>query len=80
MRRLFLHAILEEGFINSFTYTYIKENGHIELIGSLSDVRDYTIIYFDMNNSLVSIEKDVEGLSLDAGESTILSLSALRAL
>ncbi len=58
----------KKGFIHSFTYTYIKENGHIELIGSLSERQGYTIIYFDMNNSLVSIEKDVEGLSLDAGE------------
>ena len=58
----------KKGFFHSFTYTYIKESGAVELIGSLSERQGYTIIYFDMAENFVSIEKDVEGLSLEAGE------------
>ncbi|MEG1395014.1 MAG: alpha-galactosidase [Clostridia bacterium] len=58
------------GFFHSFSYGYISQGGNSDLllIGSLNERSGYTIIYFDMNNSKIIIEKDLEGLVLEKNE------------
>ncbi len=36
------------------------------LIGSMSEKTGYTIIYFDVKNNTITIEKDLEGLTIDS--------------
>jgi alpha-galactosidase len=53
------------GFFHSFSYGYIKDGDAVKFVGSLSERSGYTIIYYDMNNSLLRIDKDVEGVTID---------------
>lgn len=53
------------GFFHSFTYGYIKSGDELTLIGSLTERQGYTIIYYDMNNNKLRIDKDVEGVTTD---------------
>jgi len=54
------------GFFHSFTYAYLRNGESVSLIGSLSERMAYTIIYADMKANTISIEKDVEGLTIDS--------------
>lgn len=54
-----------KGVFHGFTYSYIRDGGNLTLLGSLSEREGYTIFNFDMNNGLISIEKDVKGLTID---------------
>ena len=56
------------GFFHSFTYSYVRNNNDKEmlLIGSMSEKTGYTIIYFDVKNNTITIEKDLEGLTIDS--------------
>jgi len=53
------------GFFHSFTYTYLKKDQNITLLGSLSERQGYTIFYADFNKNKFEIAKDVEGLTVD---------------
>lgn len=53
------------GVFHGFTYAYIKVDKEVTLIGSLSEKEGYTILNFDMNNNIIEIEKDVQGLSIE---------------
>ena len=53
------------GFFHSFTYGYIRNNEDVFLIGSMSERSGYTIIYYDVKNQKILIEKDLEGLTID---------------
>lgn len=52
------------GFFHSFTYTYLRRGGELELFGSLSERNGYTVFYSDMEKHIFSVEKDVEGLTI----------------
>lgn len=60
----------EEGKFHSYTYCYFREKGEreIKLYGSKSERQGFTIFSVDMNDEKLIIKKDVEGLSLKAGQ------------
>ncbi len=60
----------EEGKFHSYTYCYFRERGETEitLYGSKSERNGFTIFEVDMNDDEFIIKKDVEGLSLAAGQ------------
>ncbi|MDR2091026.1 MAG: alpha-galactosidase [Clostridiales bacterium] len=53
------------GYFHSISYTYVKENGEYTLIGSLNEKNGYTVIYADMPENRISVEKDLEGVVID---------------
>lgn len=54
------------GIFHGFTYTYIRNGEKVEFWGSLTERQGYTIFNADMNKGEFIIEKDVEGLTIDA--------------
>lgn len=54
----------DKGLFHSFTYTYFRDGGEVELFGSLSERTGYTIFYFDVNANSFKIQKEVEGLTV----------------
>ena len=60
----------EEGKFHGYTYCYFREKGEneIKLYGSKSERKGYTIFEVDMKDDKFNIKKDVEGLTLKAGE------------
>lgn len=53
------------GCFHSFTYTYIKNNADVLFLGSLSERSGFTFFRADMNNNVLTCEKDVEGVATD---------------
>lgn len=51
--------------LQSYTYTYIKEESIIKLIGSLSEKTGYTIFEYDKVKKSIKIIKDCAGLILE---------------
>lgn len=60
----------EKGKFHSYTYCYFREKGEreIKLYGSKHERNGFTIFAVDMNEEKLTIKKDVEGLSLKAGQ------------
>lgn len=58
----------ETGCFLSHCYTYIKNGKNVTLIGSLTEMQGFTVIYADMNNGTLTLSKDVEGVTLQEGE------------
>ncbi len=58
---------------HSFTYTYLRNDAKVELIGSLNERTGYTIFYADMKENVFVVEKDIEGLTID-GEYELFNL------
>lgn len=60
----------EVGHFHSYTYCYFrkKDSRNITLYGSKSERKGFTIFDVDMTGGVFCIKKDVEGLSLKAGE------------
>ncbi len=60
----------EEGKFHGYTYCYFREKGEneIKLYGSKSERKGYTIFEVDMKDDKFNIKKDVEGLTLKAGQ------------
>ena len=56
------------GEFHSHCYTYIKNAGKLFFMGSLSEKQGFTVIYADMNKNTLTVSKDVEGVTLNAGE------------
>lgn len=54
----------EPGVFHSYSYTYIKRDGKIILLGTLTERYGYTVFHFDMKKNLISIQKDVEGVTI----------------
>ena len=52
----------KKGVFYGYSYGYIKEGAHIDLFASLSERCGYTIIRFDVNQSIAVIEKDFESV------------------
>lgn len=53
------------GVFHSHTYGYIREEDDVFFVGSLSERQGYTILWYDLNNNKFSIEKDLEGVSIE---------------
>lgn len=51
---------------HSFTYSYLRYGEKVYLIGSLNERTGYTIIYADMEENVLEICKDVEGVLVSA--------------
>ncbi len=74
---LLFHRYPEEhGVFYGYSYAYIRNGGNIRLYGSLSERVGYTIITFDSNQSIISIEKDLEGVTFTE-EKELLSLAVI---
>ena len=60
----------EKGKFHAYTYCYFRERGEreIKLFGSKHERTGFTIFDVDMNGGKFSIKKDVEGLTLKAGQ------------
>lgn len=56
------------GSFLSHCYTYIKNGSEVTLIGSLTERQGFTVIYADMEQNTLTLSKDVEGVTLEAGE------------
>lgn len=50
---------------HSISYTYVRNGGSFELLGSLNERLGYTVFYGDMRNNQIRIEKDVEGVTFE---------------
>ena len=53
------------GVFHSFTYGYVKNGDELYFIGSLTERQGFTIIWYDMNENTLSIDKDVEGVIIE---------------
>ena len=49
----------------NFTYGYVKNGDELYFIGSLTERQGFTIIWYDMNENTLSIDKDVEGVIIE---------------
>lgn len=58
----------KSGEFFSHCYTYIRNGEKVFFIGSLSERQGFTVIYADMNQSTLTVNKDVEGVILNEGE------------
>lgn len=58
----------KKGSFYSHCYTYIRNGEKLFFIGSLTEKQGFTVIYADMNNDTLTLEKDVEGVTLREGE------------
>lgn len=55
----------KSGFFHSFSYGYIKDGDSLKFVGSLTERQGYTVIYYEMNDSILRIDKDVEGVTIE---------------
>lgn len=67
----------KSGIFYGWSYGYIRENNEVELYASLSERAGYTLITFDCNDSLLKIEKDLEGVIFKE-DKTVLSLAIIK--
>ncbi|MBR0534779.1 MAG: alpha-galactosidase [Clostridia bacterium] len=60
----------EKGKFHGYTYCYFREKGEneIKLYGSKHERNGFTIFAVDMDDERLTIKKDVDGLSLKAGQ------------
>lgn len=56
----------KSGIFHGFTYSYIRVDEDVTLLGSLSETQGYTIFNFDMNDGIIDIEKELEGLTISS--------------
>ncbi len=60
----------KKGQLHSWTWTYIRSGeSDYQVIASLSETSGFTVFRFDTPNKMLYIEKDVEGLQLQADQS-----------
>lgn len=62
------YAPKEKGVFHSFSYTYMENEGVYTLMGSLSERTGYTIFKHRTEEQRVAINKDCDGVVLDAGK------------
>lgn len=58
----------KEGQFHSFSYGYIRSVEKMYFIGSISERFGWTIIKYKMHNSIIEIDKDIQGVSLATGD------------
>lgn len=57
---------LKKGEFHSYSYTYINSSGKITLFGTLNERTGYTVFHHNMNTNKLIVQKDVEGVTIDA--------------
>lgn len=60
-----------KGEFFGYSYGYVRNDDNIDLFASLSERNGYTIVRFDANKSLVTAEKDFDGVSFTQTASLI---------
>ncbi|MBR1747269.1 MAG: alpha-galactosidase [Clostridia bacterium] len=60
----FQHYSKKPGVFHSYSYTYIKRDGKIILMGTLTERTGFTVFHFDMPADSLCIQKDVEGVTI----------------
>lgn len=50
---------------HGFTYCYLRNGSKVELLGSLNERTGYTVFYADMDENVLAVVKDVEGVTVD---------------
>lgn len=66
----------KKGVFYGFSYSYVREGQNVWIFGSLSEETGYTIVTFDVNDSCVTIEKELEGVIFN-GESKVLEMACV---
>ncbi|HKL74274.1 MAG TPA: glycoside hydrolase family 36 protein, partial [Clostridia bacterium] len=61
----FQHYSFKKGRFHSYSYTYIKQDAGIKLLGTLSERNGFTIFHHDTNNKTLTVQKDVEGVVIN---------------
>lgn len=56
------------GDCHSFYYTYIRDDNEFTFVGSLDESQGYTVFYHSRDRKEIKVVKDLEGLTLRAGE------------
>ena len=54
-----------KGVFHSYSYTYINEDGNLTLWGTTNERTGFTIFHFDMGAKMFSVQKDVEGVTIE---------------
>ncbi len=54
------------GYFHGFTYSYLRENERIQLMGSLNEANGFTIFEHQVPNHKIIIHKDVDGVLIDS--------------
>lgn len=60
----FQHYSEKPGVFHSYSYAYVKRDGKITLMGTLTERNGFTVFHFDMNANSLCIQKDVEGVTI----------------
>ena len=68
----FVDTPSEKGLFISHCYTYIRNGENMYLIGSLSEKQGFTVFYLNMNRNILTASKDLEGVTLQPGDSYTL--------
>ncbi|MDR0855003.1 MAG: alpha-galactosidase [Christensenellaceae bacterium] len=55
----------KKGEFHGLSYAYLREGLNVQLFGSLNERNGYTVIYSDLNNDTISLEKDLAGIIID---------------
>ena len=56
----------DTGVFHSYSYTYVNNNGSVNLLGTVTERTGFTIFHHDMNNNVLCVQKDVEGVTIQA--------------
>ena len=60
----FIPESADKGVFHSHSYIYVRNGSSVELLGSLTDEKGYTIFVADSNNSRIRVYKDLEGVKI----------------
>lgn len=55
----------KKGCFHSYSYTYIKREDKLTLFGTMTERYGYTVFHTDMNAGKISVQKDVEGVTIN---------------
>lgn len=56
----------KKGMFHGYSYGYVRNGDEVDLFASLTEERGFTIFNFDTNNNIVLVEKELEGVAVDA--------------
>lgn len=62
------------GFFHGYSFGYVRNGFTHEFIGSLNERSGWTILNFDFNKNLITLEKDVEGKTIK-GDFTLFDVA-----
>lgn len=60
----FQHYSLKKGKFHSYSYTYIKKENGIKLLGTLNERSGFTIFHHDTFANKLTVQKDVDGVDV----------------